>query len=162
MARFIATSCPPNPKPARRSGVAALICLAMGATAWWLFGFETHRSGNGGALVLYRRWGRVTRIDVLDTATRPRERILFTWSEPYTESDPATECAAIFPERWLDMNGDGRWDTWMRRTGPDWSGHCSVEYQVDTKGTGAPDWTFVLGFSEYEKANQMMKARRGF
>jgi hypothetical protein len=60
------------------------------------------------------------------------------------------------------MNGDGRWDTWLRRVGPDESGRCRVEYRVDTKLTGTPDWVFVLDFADYEKGDEMMKARRGF
>jgi hypothetical protein len=113
-------------------------------------------------LVLRRSFGRVTRVDILDAASHARERILFPWSEPYQPGDAATQCATIFPEHWLDMNGDGRWDTWLRRTGPDQNGRCRVEYQVDTKLAGTPDWVFVLDFGEYDKGNAMMKARRGF
>ena len=48
-----------------------------------------------------------------------RERSLFRWSGPYEPGDPMSDGAAIFPERWLDMDEDGRRDTWMRPVGPD-------------------------------------------
>ncbi len=141
----------------RTLGLAALLA----GSAWWLFGLSVSRTG-GSTYVARRLFGRVTRIHVLDDAFRERERLLFSWSEPFEVGDPITECASIFPERWLDMNGDGRWDTWLKRIGPDSSGRCRVEYRVDTTLTGQPDWTFTRDFSEHEEAQAAMVARRGF
>lgn len=115
-------------------------------------------------MTFYRRFGRVTRID-LDSpvnGTTTRERLLFSWSDPFVNGDPLTDCAAIFPESWQDRNGDGRWDTWLYRVGPDAAGHCQVEYRIDTKGSGRPDWVFRLPYGQYGKANAMIRERRGF
>lgn len=113
---------------------------------------------------MQRFFGRTTRIDsVFVTGDKAlRERLVFSWSEPFVNGDPMTECAAIVPETWQDANGDGRWDTWLYRVGPDSEGNCRVEYRVDTKGCGSPDWTFSVPYAEYEKAKQMMVDRRGF
>ncbi len=143
--------------------LAAGVGLVLLALAWWLFGFRTYRYG-GSTMTLRRFFGRVTRIDsvIVSNGRRYPERILFPWSDPYTPGDPITECAAIFPQVWQDRNGDGRWDTWLRRVGPDSKSRCRIEYQVDTTLTGTPDWTFVLNYGDYKKADAMMKARRGF
>ena len=139
--------------------VGASVVLLGGV--WWLFGISVSRVGPS-TCVSRRFFGRVTRIHLFDATFRERERLLFRWSEPFEIGDPITDCAAIFPERWLDMNGDGRWDTWLMRLGPDASGHCRVEYRVDTTLSGAPDWTFVREFSEYDDAHRAIVARRGF
>ncbi len=138
----------------------AIGALAGLGTAWWLFGCSVRRSDNQ-VVILRRVFGRVTNVHIF-SGRAERERILFPWSEPYEQADPTSECAAIPPERWMDLNGDGRWDTWLRRVGPDDRGHCAVQYQVDTNLDAKPDWQFVLGFSDYEKGAAMMKARRGF
>jgi hypothetical protein len=138
-----------------RLGVATVV-LGLG---WWLFGFRIQRT-RGTTIVARRVFGRVTRVHIFE-GLHERERILLDWSDPYG-GDPATECAAIFPQRWLDLNGDGRWDTWLKRLGPDPTGHCLVQYQVDTADSGRPDWVFALPFNEYQKGTAMMKRRRGF
>src|SRR5262249_17974338 len=107
------------------------MALVVLAAAWWMFGFSVSRAGQF-THVSRRVFGTVTRIHIFEGTLRERERVLFPWSEPFEGGDPITDCAAIFPERWLDMNGDGRWDTWLRRLGPDGSGECRVEYRVDT------------------------------
>jgi hypothetical protein len=135
--------------------------VAVAGCGWWLFGISIWRTGQH-TYISRRVLGRVTRIHVLDSTLRERERLLFRLSEPFERGDPVTDCAAIFPERWLDMNGDGIWDTWLTRLGPDVSGHCRVEYRVDTTLDGAPDWTFARNFSAYEEANAAIVARRGF
>jgi hypothetical protein len=139
---------------------AALVALLLGL-AWWLFGVSVWRLGKT-TCVARRVFGRVTRIHVLDETLKEREQILFSWSEPFEARDPATDCAAIFPEHWLDANRDGRWDTWLRRIGPDASGHCRVEYRVDTTLSGKPDWTFTRNSDDYEAAHAAIVARRGF
>jgi hypothetical protein len=138
--------------------VATTVCLL--SVAWWQFGVTVYRLGDRTA-VEQRVLGRVTAIHVL-AGLAERERFLFPWSEPFEHGDPLTECAAILPEHWLDLNSDGRWDTWLKRLGPDGAGRCSVQYLVDTDLDGRSDWTFVLRFSEYDKGTAMMKARRGF
>lgn len=137
-----------------------MVVLLFGL-AWWLFGVSVWRTGET-TYVARRLLGRVTRIHVLDRTFRERERVFFSWSEPFDVGDPITDCAAIFPERWQDVNHDGHWDTWLRRLGPDASGHCRVEYRVDTTLSGRPDWTFTLDYSDYEEAHAAMVARRGF
>jgi hypothetical protein len=139
-----------------------LILVGLGS-AWWLFGFSTYRMGES-RTTLYRRFGRVTRIDsnVVANGKTIHERLVFSWSKPFVSGDPITDCAAIFPESWQDRNGDGRWDTWIYRVGPDSTGHCKVEYRVDTKGLGRPDWIFTLPYGQYKKADAMMQERRGF
>ena len=133
------------------------------AIAWWLFGWSTGITPLG-KITLRRYFGRVTRIDCSTRVNGKlvRERILFPWSEPFVRGEPITSCAAIMPERWQDRNGDGRWDTWLRRVGPDGSGECHVEYLVDTLGSGKPDWSFVMSYRDFEKADAMIKERRGF
>jgi hypothetical protein len=91
-----------------------------------------------------------------------RERILYKWSEPYEPGDPATSCAAILPEIWQDWNGDGKWDTWLFRTGPAARGDCSVEYRIDLTQDGKADWRFVSPHGEYASARTRIVARRGF
>jgi hypothetical protein len=147
----------------RRAVLTVGIVLGLIAIAWWLFGFSTHRIV-GSKMTLHRFFGRVTRIDseIPVEGKTIRERLLFSWSKPWVNFDPLTDCAAIFPEVWQDRNGDGKWDTWLRRVGPDAKGHCQVEYQVDTTLSGKPDWTFVLDYGDYKKADAMIKARRGF
>jgi hypothetical protein len=122
-----------------RLTVVALVVVGLGAS-WWLFGFSTYRLGDS-SLTMCRFFGRVTRIDsyVVAKGKAYRERRLFSWSEPFVNGNSVTDCGAIHPEVWQDLNGDGRWDTWLFRVGPDSSGHCQVEYRVDTKGTGRPD-----------------------
>lgn len=142
--------------------VGAVAIVGAGA-GWWLFGFTTFRRDNS-QMTFRRFFGRVTRIDssvAVDGKIR-RDRILFPWSDPYVPGDPMTTCGAIFPEVWQDRNGDGTWDTWLRRVGPDAAGDCKVEYRVDTKGTGQPDWMFVMAYKDFKKADELMKARRGF
>lgn len=140
------------------AGVACFLALA-----WWLFGFTTHREGPF-TTRLYRRWGRVTRIDMsaIDGRRTTHERILFKWSEPYERGDPTTLCSAILPEVWQDWNGDGKWDTWLFRAGPNAQGECSVEYRVDLTNDGKPDWRFFSRHGEHEKARTRVVARRGF
>ena len=143
--------------------LGVLIVIGLGSS-WWLFGFTTSRLADGSRMPLYRRFGRVTQIesDVVVKGKTIHDRLLFPWSEPFVNGDPLTECAAIFPESWQDRNGDGRWDTWLYRVGPDSAGHCQIEYRVDTRGSGRPDWVFRLPHGQYEKAEAMMLERRGF
>lgn len=140
------------------AGIAGLL-----GVAWWLFGFTTHRQGPF-TTRLHRHWGRVTRIDlsVTDGRRTTRERVLFPWSEPYEPGDPVSSCAAILPEVWQDWDGDGNWDTWLYRVGPDRQGECSVEYRVDLSGDGRPDWRFIRRYGEYEQARSKIVTRRGF
>lgn len=70
--------------------------------------------------------------------------------------------AAILPEVWQDWDGDGNWDTWLYRVGPDRQGECSVEYRVDLSGDGRPDWRFIRRYGEYEQARSKIVTRRGF
>jgi hypothetical protein len=143
--------------------IAALVLVGAGAS-WWLFGFNRTQLPDG-TITAYRFFGRVTRIDSTwtgnDGKTR-RQRLVFTWSKPFRNRHWVTGCDAIFPESWNDLNGDGLWDTWIYRVGPDATGTCQVEYRVDTKNSGRPDWVFRLPYGEYKKANAMMIARRGF
>jgi hypothetical protein len=138
--------------------VAAVACLG-----WWLFGWSTHCDG-GSCMTMHRFFGRTTWIDSVMVAGDKtlRERLVFSWSEPFLNGDPTTVCAAIFPETWQDWDGDGRWDTWLYRVGPRSGDNCQVEYRVDTKGRGVPDWVFTVPYGEYKKAKQMMVDRRGF
>lgn len=103
---------------------------------------------------------------MLDEKSREIERLVYPWSEPFTPGDPLTSCAAIPPETWSDGNADGRWDTWRIRLGPDKDGECSIEYRIDTKLTGEPDWIFTKGFLEsqdnHESIHASIVARRGF
>jgi len=140
------------------AGVAALL-----GGAWWLFGWSTFRRGDD-HITLRRSFGRVTRIDavMLVKGVRVRERSLFDWSHPFVNGFASTDCGAIFPETWQDRNGDGRWDTWLYRVGPDSTGHCQSEYRVDTRGAGIPDWMFTMPYGQREKAEAMIKERRGY
>jgi hypothetical protein len=140
------------------AGVACLLALA-----WWLFGFTTHQEGLF-TTKFYRRWGRVTRIDMsADDGHRiMHERILFKWSEPYEPGDPATSCTAIHPEVWQDWNGDGKWDTWLFRRNTNTQGECSVEYRVDLTNDGKADWQFISPFGKHEEARTKIVSRRGF
>jgi hypothetical protein len=132
------------------------------AVAWWLFGFEIHRTGTY-TLIPRRVFGRVTQVHLIDGLAE-RERYVFPWSEPYRQKHPSPlfGCAAIFPKVYRDANADGRWDTWEHRTAPDTAGHCRVEYRVDTDLDGRPDWMFADDASNHEATVAMMKARRGF
>ena len=147
-----------------RRGVILAAAGILLSSVWYLFGFKTESTGDGWKWVLHRSFGRVTRIDHFRPAngSRPFERIVFPWSEPYEGGDPMTSCASIFPELWQDRNGDGKWDTWAKRVGPDADGECRVRYEVDTSGSGKPDWVFVADLRDYEKASQAIIARRGF
>jgi len=139
--------------------------LITAIVLWWLFGVSIYREPKFNAtMISHRFFGRVTRIDykVVDHGITYKERWLFSWSDPYTEGDPITECAAIFPERWQDCNGDGKWDTWLFKIGPDSSGKCKIQYRVDTKLSGKPDWVFMAEYGDYEKTRQMIIERRGF
>lgn len=142
--------------------IAALVVLGVGA-GWWMFGWSTYRL-NGSEMTTHRFFGRVTRIDsvVVANGKRLRERLVFSWSEPFVNRDPISDCGAIWPEMWQDRNGDGRCDTWLYRVGPDSAGRCQVEYRVDTKGTGRPDFVFRLPYGQREKADTMMRERRGY
>ncbi|HEX8169257.1 MAG TPA: hypothetical protein VF824_01815 [Thermoanaerobaculia bacterium] len=133
------------------------------ALAWWLFGFTTYREGPF-TTTLYRRWGRVTRIDMSANDARQitHERILFKWSDPYEPGDPTTSCAAIPSEVWQDRNRDGKWDTWLFRTSPNAHGDCSIEYRVDLTNDGHPDWQFTSAFGKYEEARAGIVRRRGY
>ena len=147
----------------RRKIVVVTLMVSTAAVGWWLFGFSVSRTGES-HITLHRFFGRVTRIDsvIVMNGKARRERILFPWSAPFAAGDPATECGAIFPEVWQDRKGDGRWDTWLKKVGPDASGHCQVQYLVDTKGSGKPDWIFVMNYGDYKRADEAIKARRGF
>jgi hypothetical protein len=148
----------------RRRLAFAAIVLGLIGVGWWLFGFSTLKRG-ASRMTLYRFFGRVTRIESVVAAANGKafhERILFPWSQPFVNGDPITDCAAIFPEVWQDRGGHGRWDTWLKKVGPDSNGNCQVKYLVDTKGTGKPDWTFVMNYGDYKKADEAIKARRGF
>jgi hypothetical protein len=143
--------------------IAGLVAIGAGVS-WWLFGFSRIQF-RGTTMTSYRFFGRVTRIDSTgtgDDGKTQRERLVFTWSKPFRNRHWVTGCEAIFPESWEDRNGDGRWDTWIYRVGPDPRGECQVEYRVDTKNSGRPDWVFRLPDGEYKKANAMMIERRGF
>ena len=129
--------------------------------AWWLFGFTNHREGPFETRMV-RRLGRVTRIDMSMVNSTYRERIVFSWLEPYEQGDPTTSCAAILPEVWQDSNGDGTWDTWRYRVGPDASGECSVEYRVDLTKDGKPDWRSISPHGAHDDARSRILARRGF
>lgn len=137
--------------------------LALGGVAWWLFGVSIH-SNEVMTLVLHRRFGRVLRVDVLYATSRAqcRERLLYTWAEPFAFGDPLTSCAALAPEAWQDRNCDGHWDTWTRRIGPDAQGRCQVEFEVDTTADGEPDWRFLSAFADIDEAIERIEARRGF
>ncbi|HEX7830165.1 MAG TPA: hypothetical protein VF787_10935, partial [Thermoanaerobaculia bacterium] len=76
-----------------RSIAGVVVLLALG---WWLFGFTTYREGPY-TTQHFRRWGRVTRIDISANDDRKiaRERIYYTWSEPYEPGDPTTSCSTI-------------------------------------------------------------------
>jgi hypothetical protein len=143
--------------------IRVLVTIAAIGIAWWLFGFSTYREGPF-VTRMYRRFGRVTRIDLSawNGQTITRERILYPWSEPYEPGDPITSCAAIPPEVWQDWNSDGTWDTWLRRVGPDQRGDCSTEYQVDLTNDGRPDWKFISPYTGSEEARRQIVARRGF
>jgi hypothetical protein len=145
----------------RRTWLSIGVVVVLAASIWWLFGVSIARTGQL-TYVSRRVFGRVTRVHVLDHTLTERERFVFSWTEPFENGDPVTECAAIFPERWLDMNGDGTWDTWLRRLGPDAAGHCRVEYRVDTTRDGEPDWMFARNLAEYDEAKAAIVARRGF
>jgi hypothetical protein len=146
----------------RRLAIPALVIAGLGVS-WWLFGFNTHQFGES-SITSHRFLGRVTRIDsvVVAGGRAVRTRQIYPWAEPFVNGDPMTDCAAICPESWQDRNGDGRWDTWIYRVGPDGAGQCQVEYRVDSKGAGQPDWVFRLPAGQFEKANLMIKERRGF
>ena len=142
----------------RSTVLGALLALGL---SWWLFGITVVRLGSG-TVVLQRVLGRVTRIYFLDPTFRETERLLYPWSEPYEQGDPMTFCASLVPERWLDANHDGRWDTWLLKLGPDASGECGLEFRVDTMLKGQPDWVFTRRGQEVQKAWAVIEARRGF
>ena len=149
-------------QPSVRRLLPAAAVLAVAALAWWLFGFTTHREGPFTTRA-YRRFGRVTRVDMsVADAPQFRTRFVYTWGEPYEQGDPVTSCAAIQPEIWQDLNGDGNWDTWLYRVGPDRSGECSVEYRVDLTNDGKPDWRFISAHGEHELARSRLLSCRGF
>lgn len=128
---------------------------------WLLFGFAS-KDASGSRLVFHRFFGRVVRIDIYRSgAPSPTERHLFTWSQPYEQGDPAS-CAGLVPEIWQDWNGDGKWDTWLRNIEPGPDGECRTQYQVDTLGTGKPDWTFVANYGDSEQSREAIIAKRGF
>ncbi|HEX7829137.1 MAG TPA: hypothetical protein VF787_05750, partial [Thermoanaerobaculia bacterium] len=112
----------------------------------------------------FRRWGRVTRIDISANDDRKiaRERIYYTWSEPYEPGDPTTSCSTIPAEVWQDWNGDGQWDTWLFRSGPNASGDCSVNYRIDLTNDGQHDWQFISSLANHEEARTRIISRRGF
>jgi hypothetical protein len=91
-----------------------------------------------------------------------RERAVYSLSQPFVNGFASSDCGAIPPELWQDRNGDGLWDTWIYRVAPDSTGHCQVEYRVDTKMSGRPDWVFILPYGQHELADAMIKERRGF
>jgi hypothetical protein len=145
--------------------IVVVVIIAVASATWWLFGWTTGITPEG-PQTAHRFFGRVTRLD--DTTKvngrMVRERILYRWSAPFGRGEGWQSCVVIPPERWQDRNNDGRWDTWLRRVGPDTRGECSVEYLVDTKGTGQPGWSFVVayGAEKQQQADALVAARRGF
>jgi hypothetical protein len=140
---------------------AAFVAFAL--AAWWLFGFSTTTEGPFTERS-YRFFGRVTRIDTVSTNPnrRFRTRLVYPWSEPWTQGDPVTSCAAIPPETWEDRNGDSIWDTWLYRVGPDRAGQCSIEYRIDLTHDGRADWRFVSAFGNYAEGERRIRTRRNF
>lgn len=129
------------------------VALSLLAASWWLFGFEV--GGSGDYTYIFRRvLGPVTRIHVFSKEWLEVERTLFSWSEPFRNAHYTTDCGMIFPEIWRDSNEDGRWDTWLRRVGPDENDHCQVEYNVDTDEDGVADWTFLADYFDYGHLHQ--------
>jgi hypothetical protein len=146
----------------RRKKALAIAALALVGTCWWLFGITFYKEGPH-TMTLHRWFGRVTRVDVVSSAEKvTRLRILYSWSEPYEQGDPIGSCSSTLPEAWQDWNGDGRWDTWTYRVGPDRAGECSVEYRVDLNNDERPDWRFVSRFGDWDRAHEAIKRRRGF
>jgi hypothetical protein len=149
--------------PHRATLAATFVALALALVAWWLFGFSSTTEDRI-RVRRYRYFGRVTRIDIV--VTKPGQtnhtRILYPWSEPWREGDPITSCAAIPPEVLQDRNGDGTWDTWLYRVGPDSSGQCSVEYRIDLTNDGRADWRFVSAYGQYGEADRRIHTRRNF
>jgi hypothetical protein len=139
----------------------AIAVLVLAGIGWWLFGTSviTERSST---MTFHRWFGRVTRIDVVFEGEKTlRDRFVYSWREPYEKGDPNGTCGGP-PEIWEDRNGDGRWDTWMYRVGPDRSGQCSTEYRLDLNNDERPDWRFVSGPGEWTNAHKLIKQRRGF
>ena len=147
----------------KRTHLIAVAAICVVGVGWWLFGFSTHCEGPF-TTTMHRRFGRVTRVDLSASDGRriTRERILYTWTEPYEAGDPITSCAAIPPEVWQDRNDDGKWDTWLLRVGPDNQGNCSTEYRVDLTNDGRADWTFISPHGAHEQARRQIETRRGF
>ena len=141
----------------------AFCSVAVLAGFWNMFRSSTHQAGSLGAVVEYRFFGRVTRVDMTPRGdSSPTDRFVYTWSEPFENGDPLTSCAAIALEHWQDRNRDGRWDTWLRRVGPDTFGECQVLYEIDTTGRGTPDWSFTLPYGQWRHADDLIQKRRGF
>ena len=96
-----------------------------------------------------------------DGDRRPVERWIYRWSRPFEEGcNPP--CAFLPAERWEDRNRDGRWDTWRYNLGnaPGYGG-CRERFEVDTLGTGAPDWIFVADTGDWQQTNAAIRARLG-
>jgi hypothetical protein len=143
---------------------AVVVGLALLASfTWFMFGFTSRALPDlGSRLVFHRFFGRVVSVDVYAGGTpTPIERHVFSWSQPYGQGDPAS-CAGLVPETWQDWNRDGKWDTWLRNLDPGSDGECQTQYEVDTLGTGKPDWTFVANYGDYEQSKESIIARRGF
>jgi hypothetical protein len=113
---------------------------------------------------MHRWFGRVTRVDLSFSAGGKiaRERFLYTWGAPYEVGDPIASCAAIPPEVWEDADGDGEWDIWRRRVGPDQRGECATEYRVDLDRDGRADWRFISGYGAGEDVRRKIVDRRGY
>ena len=83
----------------RRLTLAGVLIVIGLGSAWWLFGFTTSRLADGSRMRLYRRFGRVTRIDsdVVVKGKTIHDRLLFPWSEPFVNGDPLTSAQPFSP-----------------------------------------------------------------
>ena len=148
-----------------RRGLAA---CGLVAVAWWQFGVTVRRPVlDGGTAVLQRFFGKTTQVRFFNKEGLQTIRLRYAWSTPFVEDGHFLTALAEGEggpvEAWHDQNADGLWDTWTKKHNPDSSGGCSIEYMIDTKGTGKPDWVFVRASqTPGQEAWDAIRARRGF